>query len=191
MKFKSNIKWMFPSPLCFSVWTGRTTCTTWSSGESCSTTRPPGSPRTWTFRSLTSSRCSTGTTGERETSETETHEHKTLPALLTVWFLFQRADDGRGRETREEDQGERKSEAAWQASWEPRGGCEWRFTDLNTFYTELQRKKLQPQMITTRHLDQNWTTTEWKVVWSSRDGETQDISAGSVRSSYTCLQGEK
>lgn len=40
------------------------------------------------------------------------------------------------------------------------------------FYTDLQRKKLQPQIITTRHSDQNRIITEWKVVWGSEDGGT-------------------
>lgn len=112
---------------CFSLfyspaWTGRITSTTWSSGKSCRTTRRPGRPRTWTSLSLTPTRCSTGTTGKLLCAQIHIlYRHILLYSLGGC--LFQRADDGRGGETREEDQGERKSEAARQTSWEPRGRC--------------------------------------------------------------------
>lgn len=52
---------------------------------------------------------------------TDAHSRRT--ALLTVCCWFQRADDGGGGQTWEEDQSEGKSEAARQTSGEPRGRC--------------------------------------------------------------------
>lgn len=90
---------------------------------------------------------------ERETSETETQKHKTLPASLTVLCFreLMMGEEGKpGKKIKVKGRVKRPDRPPENPVVDVSEDLQFEY-----FYTELQRKTLQPQMIKTRHSDQN------------------------------------